>query len=383
MTPGDRGMASQARSNALGISTAEYRLYNPVQDHPLVNLFDLYGPVTRHVPQLFSGAYSISNSASACDLIGQVGYCFLRKRLQRLIDTTQPGLVVCVHSLLTQPILKVLRSQSSRYNIPLFSVVTDLASIHQTWIVPDVDRCYVPTAAVRDEMTQRGMRGERLRLSGLPVHPDYLLMADRSERQALKLALGLRPELFTVLLMGGGAGVGRLDMIARHLAKSHLPLQLIVVAGKNPALYDALSGQQHEWPVPHAIFGFAHNVPALMQVSDAIVTKAGSVTIAESLTCGLPIILSSVIEGQESGNVELIERYEVGRLARRVDDIVNAVRQLILMDETSMYDLRRRARSLSAPAASFDIACDILSTLEFNGAVRRSDASAMLEPIPL
>src|SRR5690242_3037172 len=37
MTPGDRGMASQVRSDALGTSTAEYRLYNPVQDHPLVN----------------------------------------------------------------------------------------------------------------------------------------------------------------------------------------------------------------------------------------------------------------------------------------------------------------------------------------------------------
>lgn len=383
MTPGDHDRTSQEQSNAPGVCAAECRLHNPVQNHPLGSLFDLYGPVTRHAPQLFSGAYNISNSALACDLIGRIGYCLLRKRLRRLIEATQPGLVVCVHSLLMQPILKTLRSQSSKYNIPLFSVVTDLESIHQSWIVPDVDRCFVPTARVREEMIRRGMRSERMRVSGLPAHPDYFAMTDRSDQQTLRLALGLHPELFTVLLMGGGAGVGRLDTIAHHLAMSRLPLQLIVVAGQNPALYHTLSRQQPEWPVPHAIFGFAHQVPALMRASDAIITKAGSITIAESLACGLPIILSSVIEGQESGNVELIERFGVGRLARRVDDIVDAVKELITMDETSMHGLRERARQLSAPTASFDIARDILATLEHISVIAQVSTSAVLEPIPI
>lgn len=383
VTRGDRDRASQERGNALDVGTTECRLHNPVQNHPLGDLLDLYGPVTRRIPWFFSGAYNISNSALVCDLIGHVGYSLLRARLRRLIETTQPELVVCVHSLLMQPILKALRSQSSEYDIPLFSVVTDLASIHQSWIVPDVDRCFVPTAEVRDDMIQRGMRSERLRVSGLPVHPDYLSITDCSDRQALKLALGLHPELFTVLVMGGGAGVGRLDTIARHLAISRLPLQLIVVAGQNPALYSALNSGQREWPIPLAIFGFAHNVPALMQVSDVVVTKAGSVTIAESLACGLPIILTSVIEGQESGNVELIERAGVGRLAEDMDDIVDAVRQLITMDETSMHALRNRAHQFSAPAASLEVARDILATLELNGAIARTGASAVLETMPI
>lgn len=325
----------------------------------------------------------MSNSAPACDLIGRVGYCLLRKRLRNLIETTQPRLVVCVHSLLMQPILKAIRSQSSDYNIPLFSVVTDLESIHQSWIVPDVNRCFVPTARVRDGMIQRGMRSERLRVSGLPVHPDYFATTDRFDQQSLRFALGLHPELFTVLLMGGGVGVGRLDTIARHLAMSRLPLQLIVVAGQNPALYNALRKQQSEWPVPHAIFEFTHEVPALMRASDAVITKAGSITIAESLACGLPIILSSVIEGQESGNVELIERHEVGRLARSVGEIVDAVRELITMDETSMHSLRERIRHLSAPTASYDIAHDILATLEPNLDIARISTSAVLEPMPI
>lgn len=223
MTPGNDDRALQERSNASGFGTADCQLHNPVQNHPLGDLFDLYGPVTRHVPQFFSAAYILSNSALACDLLGGVGYSLLGKRLHKLIETIQPRLVVCVHSLLMQPILKTLRSQSSDYNIPLFSVVTDLASIHQSWIVPDVDRCFVPTVRVREEMIQRGMRSEPLRVSGLPVHPEYHFMIGRSEQQTLRLALGLHPELFTVLLMGGGAGVGRLDRIAHYLAMSQLP----------------------------------------------------------------------------------------------------------------------------------------------------------------
>jgi UDP-N-acetylglucosamine:LPS N-acetylglucosamine transferase len=371
--------ASPILGRLAGTCTTECGIHNPLTHHPLGSLFDLYGPVTRHAQRLFTEAYNITNSARACGLVGEAGYRLLRKRLIKLVESGQPDLVVCVHSLLTRPMLKVLRY--SRYNIPLFSVVTDLASIHQSWIVPDVDRCFVPTADVLDEMIRRGMQTERLRLSGLPVHPGLFPAPERAERETLRIAFRLRPELFTVLVMGGGEGVGGLADIAHSLAQSRLPVQLIVVAGHNPALFRTLSRQRHEWNIPHALFGFALNVPSLMRASDVIITKAGSVTIAEALACGLPIIVSNVIEGQESGNVKLLEQHGVGCFAPQADEIVEAVRRLCELDEAKMRDLRMSARQLSTPTASFEVARDILVTLETGTA--GNSAPLVLEPMPV
>lgn len=371
----DSALRMVSPAYATSADSATYTaLHNPVERHPLGNLFDLYGPVTRRTPRLFAGVYHISNSGRVCDLTGRLAYGLLRQRFTQLIEATQPGVIVCVHSLLTRPLLQTLRSGAR--DIPLFSVVTDLASIHQSWIVPAVDQCFVPTDEVREEMARRGMADERLCVSGLPVDPSYAAVIDGTGRESLRLALGLRPDLFTVLVMGGGEGVGGLDRIAGALATSRLPIQVVVVAGRNHALYSNLVRQQHEWSAPHSIIGFAHNVPDLMRASDVVVTKAGSVTIAESLACGLPIILSSVIEGQESGNVGYLERNGVGRLARDASDVVAEVRHLLHLDAPSMRDLRMRAHRLSAPNASFIVADRILATLD----ARRTHAAELDEP---
>ncbi len=336
-------------------------LRSPVERRLLGALFDLYGPVTRHTPELFACVYHLSNSRHICDLTGRLAYGLLRRHLTQLIEATQPSIIVCVHSLLIRPLLQTL--QAGAFEIPVFSVVTDLASIHQSWIVPAVNQCFVPTNEVRDEMARRGMDADRLRVSGLPVDPRYFSRMDGVERQSIRLALGLRPDYFTVLLMGGGEGVGGLDRIAGALGCSRLPLQVVVVAGRNKALYRNVVRQQSEWSAPHQIFGFADNVPDLMQAADVVVTKAGSVTIAEALACGLPVILSSVIEGQESGNVDFLERNGVGRLARSDSDVVAEVRRLLQLDEASTADLRARARLLSAPNASFIVADGVLAAL--------------------
>eukprot|EP01056_Protomagalhaensia_sp_Gyna25_P005986 Protomagalhaensia_sp_Gyna_25__5985@NODE_930_length_2398_cov_24_690547_g736_i0_p1_GENE_NODE_930_length_2398_cov_24_690547_g736_i0NODE_930_length_2398_cov_24_690547_g736_i0_p1_ORF_typecomplete_len618_score100_77MGDG_synth/PF06925_11/2e44Glyco_tran_28_C/PF04101_16/0_39Glyco_tran_28_C/PF04101_16/6_2e14Glyco_trans_1_3/PF13528_6/2_1e02Glyco_trans_1_3/PF13528_6/0_0053Glyco_trans_1_4/PF13692_6/0_026Glycos_transf_1/PF00534_20/0_1_NODE_930_length_2398_cov_24_690547_g736_i02882141 len=54
------------------------------------------------------------------------------------------------------------------------------------------------------------------------------------------------------------------------------------------------------------IFGFSNNIDEVMAASDLIVTKAGPGTIAEAMTRGLPIMLSSYMPGQEEGNVSYV-----------------------------------------------------------------------------
>ncbi len=58
--------------------------------------------------------------------------------------------------------------------------------------------------------------------------------------------------------------------------------------------------------------GFVHNMPEWMSASDMIITKAGPGTIAESLICGLPVLLNAFIPCQEEGNVTYVLDNKVG-----------------------------------------------------------------------
>lgn len=57
--------------------------------------------------------------------------------------------------------------------------------------------------------------------------------------------------------------------------------------------------------------GFVNNMAEWMSACDTIVTKAGPGTIAESLICGLPLLLNGFVPCQESGNVPFVVENKV------------------------------------------------------------------------
>ena len=54
------------------------------------------------------------------------------------------------------------------------------------------------------------------------------------------------------------------------------------------------------------VTGFVDNMAEWMSACDTIITKAGPGTIAESLICGLPVLLNGFVPCQEAGNVPFV-----------------------------------------------------------------------------
>ena len=61
-----------------------------------------------------------------------------------------------------------------------------------------------------------------------------------------------------------------------------------------------------DWKIPVVLKSYADNIPTLLRASDLVMSKAGGLIVTESLAAGLPLLLTEVIEGQESGNAEFI-----------------------------------------------------------------------------
>ena len=270
--------------------------------------------------------------------------------LRRLLREQSPDLVVSVHPVFNAMPYRALRSIGSR--APFVTVVTDLFSAHGLWFNPDADLTLVPTDGARQVGLRWGMAPAKLHVVGLPVSLQYL--DDGRDQRAYRVQLGLDPACTTALLVGGGEGMGPLYEIARALDAARLPLQLVVIAGRNRKLYDKLHAS--EWQMAISIQGFATNMPEWMRAADVIITKAGPGTISEALACGLPIILSGFLPGQEEGNVTFVQESGVGVLREQPNAIADTLREWLTPGNDTLARYAARARQLARPRAALEIA---------------------------
>ena len=149
-------------------------------------------------------------------------------------------------------------------------------------------------------------------------------------------------------------------------------VQVIVVCGTNTAAKEALEENWGSWCAPEVadrllgkvhIKGFATNMDELMRSSHILVTKAGPGTIAEACICGLPIMISGFLPGQEEGNVSHVVDGLMGCFC--ADNVMLAAH---LSDWLSRPDtlktMSKAARRAGRPRASLDIARDIIQIMK-------------------
>ena len=82
-------------------------------------------------------------------------------------------------------------------------------------------------------------------------------------------------------------------------------------------------------------FPLINYVDELMSVSDVVLTKAGGLTITESLAKRLPMVFFSSIPGLETANERTLKRYGAGFRAGGVPEIVRTV--LSLKNNPELY----------------------------------------------
>ena len=170
--------------------------------------------------------------------------------------------------------------------------------------------------------------GEIFRASGMILHPRFYEppVADPAEERQ---RLGLRPDLTTGLVLFGGQGSKVMLDIAERLDRSGLPLQLILICGKNEKLAAALRARS--WRMPVFVEGFTTRVNYYMQLADFFIGKPGPGSVSEALAMKLPVIVdcNAWTLPQERYNTDWVLEKEVGVVLQNFRNIESAVAQLI------------------------------------------------------
>jgi len=332
-------------------------VFDEYAQFPLREAARLYGPVIRYNPRLFGRVFHSINDARRVTAVQNVAHPMVHNGLARLFTTMRPDVIVSVHPLLNHITIEVLRDLGC--HVPFVTVVTDLVSVHYTWFAPGADSYIVPTEDARQVYLSRGLDPRRVHILGMPIDPKFSRPTDSKEE--LREKFGLQADVPVALLVGGGDGAGGLYDAVRAISRARLPVQLLIVTGRNRRLYARLQRTRSSLHVPARVFGFVQNMPELMRAADVIVTKAGPGTIMEALICGLPIVLSGYVPGQEEGNVDFVLNSGVGTLAHDAIELVDTLRLLLKPGSELMRQQRENAQRLSRPQASFEIARCILS----------------------
>jgi 1,2-diacylglycerol 3-beta-galactosyltransferase len=318
---------------------------------PPVNRTPVWYPhIIRYGAPLWGASFWLTNGPARTRFINTLVWPYVRRGARRFLRDFASDVVVSVHPLLVDPLLRACQPSGT----PFVTVVTDLVSGHVWWYHRNTDLCLVPTEPGREAALRCGIAPERVAVTGLPVAARFSVPP--GDKAGLKAKLGWRPARPTVLVVGGGEGMGPVFKIARAVAQSGLNCDLAIVAGRNQALFNQLQGTH--WELPAHIYGFVHNMPDMMRAADVLVTKAGPGTLSEAFNAGLPMILYNHVPGQEAGNVGYVVTQGAGVWAPRPQKVVAALRHWLgdEADPCVLQQMAANARRLARPNAAREIA---------------------------
>jgi UDP-N-acetylglucosamine:LPS N-acetylglucosamine transferase len=323
------------------------RLYNWMLRHKQHWMKYLYWAVNRFRPETREFFYKRT-----------VGYA------RDLFERWCPHVVVSVHPLTQHAIARVLKELGLAERIPLITVVTDPCyGFWKGWACDDVRLYLVASEEARQQLIDYGVAPERIKISGMPVHPKFQF-SDESAARAARAALDLDPHKFTVFVNAGWVGGGNIPHIFREFAKSDLDVQGIFLAGRNEELRAQAEEVAAKAKFPIKVIGYSEHIEQLMSAANVMISKLGGLTTYEAFACRVPIIADATTEPmpQEAGAADLIERQGAGVILSQASDIVPVIRRML--DDSKHYaTMRAAAFGLAIPNATRKIVEEITSLI--------------------
>jgi 1,2-diacylglycerol 3-beta-galactosyltransferase len=308
------------------ISTEMVDFFKQHTPLPLNRLPQWY-PYMVKAPSLWGASFHISDGRARARAITATLWPAVSRIARSIVNAHPSDMIVSVHPLANSFILKALGKQNRP---PFVTVVTDMVTTHALWFDQRADLICVPTDIARFRAIEYGMEPDNVVTVGQPIAARYC--APVGDKAALREKLGWPVDKFTVVLVGGGEGMGPLAQTARAINESGLDLSLVVVAGRNERLKHSL--ESYAWKIPAKIYGFTRELPDFMRAAEVLITKAGPGTIAEALNAHLPIILYAKLPGQEDGNVTYVRETGTGVWAPTSQRVISTLKTWIEKPET-------------------------------------------------
>ncbi len=147
-----------------------------------------------------------------------------------------------------------------------------------------VDKIAVGFAGTEESF---GINSSKVKFTGNPLRPDLV----RIERSRAYEFLGLYPDKFTILVMGGSQGAHKINtanLSAISLIEDKSRFQIIHLCGKKD--YFKLSNGYKDLGIEARVFDFFGPMEYVYSAADIVISRAGAASISEIAFFGLPSV---------------------------------------------------------------------------------------------
>ncbi|MDP8213516.1 MAG: glycosyltransferase [Candidatus Zapsychrus exili] len=312
-----------------------------------------YMSVIKSTPKVWDYLYDNPKVVKSSESIKNFLHKTSDKKLDRLISKHNPDVVVCTQAFPCGMVAHYKRKHN--LDIKLIGVLTDFAP-HLFWINEGVDYYIVPSLEAKERFVKKGVPADAIKVYGIPMRPEFAVQLDK---KPIAEKLGLDPDVPTILIMGGGQGLGPIKAIIKSLRKIDMNFQVIALAGTNSKIINALKRIVKKTDKKMLIFEYARNVDELMELATFIITKPGGMTTAECLAKGLPMVIINPIPGQEMRNTDFLINKGIAIRVNDKSDIEEEI-ELLLKSPERLASMSKAAYEHAKPYAALDISKLIL-----------------------
>ncbi|HLZ11243.1 MAG TPA: glycosyltransferase [Candidatus Acidoferrum sp.] len=258
---------------------------------------------------------------------------------------------------------------------PFVTAITDLADFPpRFWIEPAKNQIVIAgTEKAVEQARAFGKDDEHVfGVSGMVLRPEFYAES-AVDAAAVKRELGLREDLPTAMVLFGGFGSKVMYEIVEKLDAARVPVQLILICGKNEKLAERLKAKK--WSIGTSVIGFTKEVHKLMRAADFLIGKPGPGSIAEAMQRGLPVLVecNAWTLPQERFNAAWVTEKRVGVVLKSFKDVVGGV--LEMLEPAKLAECKKNVAAQNNRAI-FEIMEIVDGLLSRNGgAVRKSSHS--------
>jgi|LauGreSBDMM110SN_4_FD.fasta_scaffold29608_1 processive 1,2-diacylglycerol beta-glucosyltransferase len=262
----------------------------------------------------------------------------LKRALQKSIDQLQPDIIVSTYPLYAFLIRELRNEGAPASAVPFITMITDSTAINVAWYRAGSDAFIVvdkETAAVLSPDVPK----EKIHILGFPVAPRLAALPP--------LPIMTQPP-WKILYLPSSKAQHTLKVLE---ALRHIPhVQITVVTGRLREMHTSLEKSGIFDGVQLKLIGWTDTIPELLTSHHLYIGKAGGAIVHEAMAAKCPLLISHIVPGQEEGNIELIERHDIGRLAAHYPETIAASVEEVFSQEAETW--RRWKEHLKALATS-------------------------------
>lgn len=273
--------------------------------HPIRSelIFSVYKKIITTCPYFWKIMYQTHRNEPIPDWLQLMIYQFFHRNMEKVLGQIKPDLVICTHPFSSSSLSRI---KKMGYPIRMCTVITDF-HVHRVWVQPEVDLYIVSNEEACLQLLHFGVAKHRIAVTGIPIQSNFWTKVNKQQAKE-KLNLKNFP---TVMVMGGGLGLGGIKDLVHSLIKWKESIQLLICTGYNDALRTTLS-TNIQFQHPHiVIMGFVDIIDQLLDAADLLITKPGGLTCFEALSKGVPMLLYKPIPGHEEDNCNHLIQHEL------------------------------------------------------------------------